>query len=282
LTRNNQRRTKSATKKEAPDASTAPIASVLDFVTPTEFVDLPSRGRFYPADHAFHNKETIEIRYMTAKDEDILTNQTLLRKGVALEKLLQNILSNNDVDPSTLLIGDRNAIVIAARSTGYGSVYDTVVNCPACGEKVDYSFNLDEATITTGADTGEKELAETDNGTFIVKLPLTKVDAEVRLLTGKDEMETIKAAQNKKDSIFDGMFTSQLERVIVALNGETDIHVINKFIELMPAYDSRYLREAHAAVTPNVDLTQDFECSSCEHEQKLAVPFTVDFFWPNR
>ena len=279
MARNNQRRTKSAPKGEA---SQAPVASVLDFVTPTEFVDLPSRGRFYAVDHPFHAKETIEIRYMTAKDEDILTNQTLLRKGVALEKLLQNILSNNEVDPSTLLIGDRNAIIIAARSTGYGPVYATAVDCPGCGEKVTYDFNLNEVRITTGEDVDDKEIVETDDGTFVVKLPLTKVDAEMRLLTGKDEVETARSTQNKKDPIFDNILTSQLERVIVSLNGETDRNVINKFIELMPAYDSRYLREAHAAVTPAIDLAQAFECSSCNHEQKMAVPFTVDFFWPNR
>ena len=78
------------------------------------------------------------------------------------------------------------------------------------------------------------------------------------------------------------MLTSQLGRVIVALNGETDPEVISQFVDLMPAYDSRYLREAHASVSPDIDLTQNFECSNCEHEQKMGVPFTVDFFWPNR
>ena len=282
MARNNQRRTKKAPAPEAPEASTASAVSVLDFITPTEFVDLPSGGRFYGEDHPFHNQETVEIRYMTAKDEDILTNQTLLRKGLALERLLESTLSNNNVDPSTLLVGDRNAIIIAARSTGYGPIYKTTVSCPSCAEKIAYNFSLQEANVYRGDDYGDKEITSTDNGTFLVQLPLTKVNVEMRLLTGKDEAGANNAAQQKKSSIFENGLTSQVQRVVVALNGETDVEIINKFVELMPAYDSRFLREAHAAVTPNVDLPQHFECSSCEHEQKLAVPFTVDFFWPNR
>ena len=281
MARNNQRRTKSAPKPETPEAP-ATTKSVLDFVTPTEFVELPSGGRFYATDHPFHNKETIEIRYMTAKDEDILTNQTLLRKGVALERLLQSILSNNNVDPSSLLVGDRNAIIVAARSTGYGPNYTTTVTCPSCQTNVKHNFNLNDATIDDGQDYDDAVVTPTDNGTFEVSLPLTKVTAEVRLLTGADEIEVGNSLKKKKNTIVDSMLTSQLGRVIVALNGETDPEVISQFVDLMPAYDSRYLREAHASVSPDIDLTQNFECSNCEHEQKMGVPFTVDFFWPNR
>ena len=282
MPRNNQRRTKSAAKKESLEAQKTPMGSVLDFVTPTEFVDLPSQGKFYPEDHPFHNKDTIEIRYMTAKDEDILTNKTLLRKGIALEKLLENILSDSNVDPGTLLIGDRNAIIVAARTTGYGPVYDTSVSCPSCQTNIRHKFNLANAKINNGSIKGNNNITKTDEGTFIVKLPLTKVNAEVRLLTGQDELELSKNAKQEDSSIFENVYTSQLQRIIVSLNEEDDRGVINKFVELMPAHDSRYLREAHAKATPNIDLTQDFVCSNCGHEQEMEVPFTVDFFWPNR
>jgi hypothetical protein len=282
LPRNNQRRTKSAAKKESLEAQKAPMGSVLDFVTPTEFVDLPSQGKFYPEDHPFHNKDTIEIRYMTAKDEDILTNKTLLRKGIALEKLLENILSNSDVDPGTLLIGDRNAIIVAARTTGYGPIYDTSVSCPSCQANIRHKFNLANAKINNGNIEGNNNITKTDEGTFIVKLPLTKVNAEVRLLTGEDELELSKNAKQDNNSIFENVYTSQLQRIIVSLNEEDDRNIINRFVELMPAHDSRHLRNAHAEATPNIDLTQDFVCSNCGHEQEMEVPFTVDFFWPNR
>lgn len=282
MPRNNQRRTKSAAKKESLEAQKTPMGSVLDFVTPTEFVDLPSQGKFYPEDHPFHNKDTIEIRYMTAKDEDILTNKTLLRKGIALEKLLENILSNSDVDPGTLLIGDRNAIIVAARTTGYGPIYDTSVSCPSCQANIRHKFNLANAKINNGNIEGNNNITKTDEGTFIVKLPLTKVNAEVRLLTGEDELELSKNAKQDNNSIFENVYTSQLQRIIVSLNEEDDRNIINRFVELMPAHDSRHLRNAHAEATPNIDLTQDFVCSNCGHEQEMEVPFTVDFFWPNR
>ena len=278
MARNNKRRTQSAPTTEPPAAPKK--SSVLDFVTPTEFVDIPSRGRFYDEEHPFHNLETVEIRYMTAKDEDILTNQTLLRKGLALEKLLENILSSYEVDPATLLIGDRNAIVIAARSTGYGNLYNTTLNCPSCEAKNKLSFNLNDVIVDEG--TAVEGTRHTDNGTFEVDLPLTKVTAEVRLLTGEDEKEIARNLQNKKSKIWESAHTSQLERMIVSLNGETDRQVIQRFVELMPAHDSRHLKEAHDSITPSVDFTHNFECSECGYEQKMGVPFTVDFFWPNR
>ena len=219
---------------------------------------------------------------MTAKDEDILTNQTLLKKGLAIERLLQNVLSNNNVDPSTLLIGDRNAILVAARATGYGPEYKTRVTCPSCAEQVNYNFSLDAPPLYAGDNYGDKEITSTPHGTFVVQLPLTKVNVEMRLLTGRDEMNTSAESRNKKSTVFENVLTSQLEQIVVSLNDETDRAVIARFIDLMPAYDSRYLRESHTAVTPNIDLTQAFVCSSCDHEQKLGVPFTADFFWPNR
>jgi len=278
LPRNNQRRAKSAATTPEPKA--APT-SVLDFVTPTEFVELPSAGLLYAADHPFHNQKNIEINYMTAKDEDILTSQTLLRQGLALERLLENVLSNYDVDPKTLLVGDRNAILIAARTTGYGPIYKTNVTCPSCGVKTKYNFDLTQAKIYSGDNHGDKKIKRTKNGTYVVKLPLTKVDVEMKVMTGVEETQ-IGDEIREEPSLFESMYTSQLQRLIVSLNDETEPAVINRFVELMPAVDSRFLREANAAVTPNIDLTQQFKCESCDHTQKMGVPFTVDFFWPNR
>ena len=186
MPRNNQRRAKSAATTPEPKA---PPTSVLDFVTPTEFVELPSAGLLYAADHPFHNQKNIEINYMTAKDEDILTSQTLLRQGLALERLLENVLSNYDVDPKTLLVGDRNAILIAARTTGYGPAYKTNVTFPSCGVKTKYDFDLTQAKIYSGDNHGDKKIKRTKSGTYILKLPLTKVDVEMKVMTGVEETQ---------------------------------------------------------------------------------------------
>ena len=91
--------------------------------------------------------ETVEIRFMTAKDEDILTSQTLLKKGVAIEKFLSNVIVDKRIQPNRLLIGDRNAILIAARVTGYGETYETSVTCPSCNTKATFPFNLKQASV---------------------------------------------------------------------------------------------------------------------------------------
>ncbi len=285
MPRNNSRRTGSTPKKEATKASPAPVTSVLDFVTPTDFVELPSGGRFYDESHPLHNKETVEIRYMTAKDEDILTNATLLKKGLALEKLIQNVLVDKSIRPSTLLIGDRNAILVASRITGYGPHYTTKIGCPSCGEAAEHSFDLTSLETLEKRTETQEELGvkATEDGTFTVQLPLTTVTAEFRLLTGADEMAISKAVQKlRTKNTIDGTLSSQFARAIVSLNDEDDRDIIRKFALMMPAQDNRHLRNALNSVTPNVDLSQEFECPSCGYTEDMEVPLTADFFWPDR
>ena len=107
------------------------------FVVPTEFVELPSGGRFYPENHPLHGQSTIEIKQMTAKEEDILTSRTLLKNGVAIDRVIQSLITDKRVNSDSLLVGDRNAILIAARVSGYGNEYNTTVGCPACGTTQD-------------------------------------------------------------------------------------------------------------------------------------------------
>jgi transcription elongation factor Elf1 len=219
---------------------------------------------------------------MTAKDEDILTSQTLLRKGMALEKFLQNIILNKQIDPTTLLVGDRNAILVAARISGYGAEYETKTTCPSCGHRGVFAFDLSRGVIRSGGNLKDLNAKRTKNGTFSVKLPLTKVNAEVRLLTGADETTIAQQnAQRKKNSLLETTLTNQLSQCIVSLNDDTDVNTIKQFVELMPAIDSRHIRKVIKTATPNLDLSQNFQCSECDHEQEMEVPFTTDFFWPN-
>jgi len=284
LPRNNTRRTGSTPKKETQEVTPAPPTSVLDFVNPTEHVALPSGGRFYDEDHPLYGQDTVEIRFMTAKDEDILTSQSLLKNGTALEKLMQNILVDKRISPSTLLVGDRSAILIAARATGYGQQYKTNVTCPSCQETSAFSFDITEFETFEG-DRDEQEalgVAPTPDNTYTVKLPLTTVTAEFRLLTGADEIAMTKGIQKRRNkSSIDGSLSTQFIRAVTSLSGETDRETIKKFSLLMPASDARHLRAAIRSVTPRVDLTQNFECPECGHEQDMEVPLTANFFWPD-
>ena len=107
------------------ETKAAPAAlSPLNFVAPTEFVELPSKGQGYSSDHPLSGKDVIEIKFMTAKEEDILTSATLLKKGIAIDRFMQNIICDKNIKIDDLLIGDKNAILIAARASGYGATYE--------------------------------------------------------------------------------------------------------------------------------------------------------------
>jgi hypothetical protein len=254
---------------------------LLSFLSPTHFVDLPSKGKFYSKNHPLFNKHTVEIRFMTAKEEDILTSRSLLKKGIAIDRMLESVLVDKTINIEDLLIGDKNALVVAARVTGYGSEYETKVQCPSCGANVRHSFDLEQVKHTFPKEEIEKDLVE--HGTFMTKLPITKFEVEMRLLTGKDEKllssisEQRKAAKQEETTISD-----QLRLLIVSINGVTERSIIDKFVDMCPAGDAKHMRKLYAENVPNIDMTQNFVCRSCDAEMAMEVPFTVDFFWSGR
>jgi len=255
----------------------------LAFVAPTEFVEIPSKGRFYPPNHPLHNVDTIEIRHMTAKDEDILASSALLKKGIAIDRFLQNIIVDKKIKISKLLSGDKNALIVAARVTGYGETYDTRITCPGCSKRDTQSFNLSTLELQTGEDISEKfpEVELTSNNTFVVALPKTQFNVEFRLLSSEDENKLTNQANNrKKNNLPESSFTNQLKMIIVSINGQEEKSTIFQAVDSLPAIDSRYLRNLYNAATPNVDLSYEYSCFECGYEDRLEVPFTADFFWP--
>ena len=253
------------------------------FVVPTEFVELPSGGKYYPPGHPLHNEDTIEIKQMTAKEEDILTSRSLLKKGVALDRVIESLIVNKAIKPDSLLVGDRNAIIIATRMSGYGAVYDTKVTCPACSAHQAYSFNLNDGTVYTGENIDQLDIVNNNNGSFTVELPKTKVKATFRLLRGSDEKGILTAMQNEKKGQkgLERNMTRQIANIVVAVNGDSSPDARNYLINNIPSMDSRHLRLAYRLAAPNVDLTQLFECSECDFEQDMEVPLSADFFWPD-
>ncbi len=253
----------------------------LSFSVPTEFVDLPSGGRFYPEGHTLHNVESVEIKFMTAKEEDILTSQSLLKKGIAIDRLLQSVIIDKKIKVQDLLIGDKNALLIAARVTGYGGEYNASIRCPSCGSTEEHDFDLESLNSLSGEDPDEYGATVTENGTFIATLPKTGLNVEVRFLNGSDEKYVAQQTKmNKKNNLSDSPLSTQLRRMIVAVNGSRDGASINNLVNNMPAFDSRYLRGLYSKLSPNVDMNFNFECSTCGHEQTMEVPLTAEFFWP--
>ena len=254
------------------------------FVVPTEFVDLPSQGKYYPEGHPLSGIDCIEIKQMTAKEEDILTSRTLLKKGLALERVISSLIVDKRIDPNSLLIGDRNAIIISARVSGYGNEYTTQVTCPSCQESQEYEFDLNEASVYDGEDMDGVEVEyNQDDNIFTTTLPRTKMNVAFRLLNGRDEKRIAKAAEHeRKKNKGEKNITRQLANIIVSVNDDDSKEAIQYTVTNLPSRDSRHLRLAYRLVAPNVDLTQDFECCECGHEQDMEVPLSADFFWPDQ
>jgi hypothetical protein len=253
------------------------------FVTPTEFVDLPSEGKFYLEDSSLYNVDSIEIRYMTAKDEDILTSKTLLKKGIAIDRLLQNIIVDKNIKVDDLLIGDKNALIVAARITGYGEDYEVSITCPVCSTSNEHNILLSELNTNTISDNLLKEfdVTRTEKCTFLVKLPKSGVNVQLRLLTGKDEKSLTEVeGRRKKHKLPEAALTDQFKTFIISVNGNEEKNIISSFVDSMPAYDSRYLRNLYSNLTPNIDMEQVISCPECANISEVNVPFTVQFFWP--
>jgi len=259
-----------------------PLGDILSFVSPTEIVDLPSEGLLYPTGHPLHNIESVEIRHMTAKEEDILTSETLITKGIALDRLLQSLIVNKDLDVNDLLTGDKNALLVAARITGYGPLYKTNVECPSCATSKADEINLEE--VETRTPVVPENVTLTDRGTYVISFTeyTEPLDVEIRLLRGKDETSMSKRRENrKKANLPESFITDQLTAIIVRVNEITDRATIKEFSSVCPAVISRKLRKVYESVMPNIDLTYNFDCDSCGHRGKAGIPLTVNFFWPD-
>tara|TARA_R110000824_G_scaffold9001_4_gene40677 strand:- start:1032 stop:1862 length:831 start_codon:yes stop_codon:yes gene_type:complete len=275
--RNNQRRL--GQPKSPQPSSPAASAANLAFAVPTEFVELPSQGKFYPEDHLLHQQETVEIRFMTAKDEDILSSESLLKKGLAIDRLLESLLVD-DIDPTSLLVSDRNAILVAARISGYGEEYDVTFTCKGCFLPVDTVYDLKSATLETNCFNSvflkrNNVVYNNNTQTFDVELPSSGVTVGLQLLNGADER--FLANDDKEKAV-----TSMLNTFIAKVDDKTDPGYINDFVEALPVKDSRYLRNLYPKLIPRLRLIEHFKCPECYKREEVEVPLSAGFFWPKQ
>ena len=272
--RNNKSRT-AAPSVEPP----APRSSgALNFTRPTEFVQLPTKGRFYPEGHPLHLVTEVEINYMSAKEEDILTSQALISRGIVIERFIQSVLVDQTIDVNSLYPGDKNAILIAARATGYGPEYDTMVVCPACNHRHEHSIDLINLPIKEAPD----DISLSAEGTFSVQLPVTKFMAELKILTATEQryLENNKQT-NRKNNLPESNRTDFLKMVVVSINSIRDRLEIEQFIDNMPALDSITIRKTYDDVEPSLLMDQETECPKCKHVVVREVPLGITFLWPN-
>ena len=254
----------------------------LSFVAPTEFVDLPSKGN-YSETHPLHGQEVIEMRFMTAKEEDILSSQTLLKKGLAIERMLDSLIIDKSIKAQDLLVGDRNALIIAARISGYGANYKTQIACPACGTRTHFDFDLSAQQINESRESEELNTKRLPSGNFTTVMPYSKFNIEFKLLDGKDEQFLTKLASDKKKrKMNETNLTDQFKQMIASIEGHRDRPIVTKYVDNMPTLDSRHLKAAYKVASPDIKITSNFECNSCSYNEEMEVPFNTDFFWPDR
>ena len=238
---------------------------------PTEFVDLPSKGLLYPKTHPLSSGK-VEMKYMTAREEDILTNQNYIKKGIVLDKLIQALIVDKSVDIQDLYTGDKNAILIASRVLGYGSEYDIMY----AGEKVTVDLSkLENKPI-------DESLYSSEND-FDFKLPHSETNITFQLVTSKldkkidDEVAGIRKI--KKDASPEA--TTRLKHIITSIEGDTSGKTIRDFVDnYFLARDARALREYIVKVQPDVELKWSIENDEGDFIE-IDIPISLNFFFPD-
>ena len=233
---------------------------------PTEIIDLPSKGLVYPEGNPL-SEGKIEMKYMTAKEEDILTNQSYIQSGVVLDKLLQALIVSK-INYSDLIVGDKNAIMVAARILGYGS---------------DYTFNYGDQEYTVDLSKIDNKPFEISNkgiNEFNFTLPSTGVKIAYKILTHGDEQK-IQAELDglkKLNKNSSAELSTRLKYMITSVGGERDPKTIREFVDTnLLARDSRELRKHIKDTQPDVDLTFFPDGSN----DRVDIPVGIKFFWPD-
>lgn len=239
-----------------------------EFKLPTEVIELPSKGKLYPEGSELA-KGTVEMKYMTAKEEDILTNQSYIQKGTVLDKLMKSLIVSK-IKYEDLLIGDKNAIMVAARILGYGKDYSFTIS----GE----NHNVDLSQIDNKP--LKEELFTSGKNHFEFTLPHSGNQVTFKLLTHKDEQDINRELEGLKKINKDNSpeLTTRLKHLITSVEGKTEKKDIREFVDnYMLARDSRALREYIKEIQPDVDLTFFPDGSS----DRISIPIGINFFWPD-
>ena len=252
-----------------------------DYKFPTEVIDLPSQGKQYPDKHPLSNG-TIEIKYMTAKEEDILASTNLIKKGIVLDKLLESVVVEKGLDVGDIFIGDKNAVLLATRVLGYGPEYNLEVNDPFTGEPQKTTINLAKIQIK---EVDLKKLSVDNRYEF--ELPSNKLKIKYKLLTHKDEVDIaaeLHAMQrlSKNKDAGTSEVSTRLRYMIVEVDGNDDRGFINKWvINNFLARDSKALRKHVKEISPDLDLTYLFTSDITGESEALDIPFGAGFFYPS-
>ena len=247
---------------------------------PTEVLSLPSKGLLYPEDSPLRSG-TIDVKYMTAKEEDILTSTNLIAQGKVIERLLESVIANPNIKLDDMLVGDKNALMLGTRILGYGGEYNILINDPDTGEEVERTIDL---TQLKHRELDEK-LFKSGENKFSFKLPNSKRVVEFKLLDGHDERLIEKQLDDlKKVEELTGIsseLTTRIKHQLISVDGNTDQKFIDNFVDNeFLALDTRAYRKYVLSVSPDIDMSIDYTTKGTGKEVKVDVPLGVEFFWP--
>jgi len=245
------------------------------FKFPTEVVELPSKGLIYPKDNPLSSGK-IEMKYMTAREEDILTNQNYISKGIVLDKLLESLIVS-EVNYKDIIVGDKNALLIASRVLGYGKDYSFRAQSKITNKIEDFTIDL---TTLNDKILKKKDLIEVGVNEFEYTLPTTNKIITFKLLTHGDEVAITKEVQgqNKIKPGSNPEISTRLKYIITSIDGDSDKKTIRDFVDgYLLAKDSRALREEIKRISPDVELKYHGE----DGEEDINIPIGLNFFWPD-
>tara|TARA_R110000851_G_scaffold112323_3_gene236412 strand:- start:3160 stop:4050 length:891 start_codon:yes stop_codon:yes gene_type:complete len=249
---------------------------------PTEIIDLPSKGLLYPKDNPLSQGQ-IEMKYMTAKEEDILTSQSYIKNGTVLDKLFRALIIGNGneerINYADLIMGDKNAIMVAARVLGYGKEYEASITTPS-GNKI-----IEQIDLTTFMDKEFDESLITPNcNEFEFELPTSKRLLKFKILCTKDQQNIeaeLKGLKKVNRGGLDSTLTTRLMHSIIAIDGDDNRATIRNFVNLeFLARDSRAFREHLIKIQPDVDLKVKCWDDETNEPFEVDLPINVNFFWP--
>jgi hypothetical protein len=252
-----------------------------EYKFPVETIELPSKGLLYPAGSGLAAGK-VDVKYMTAKEEDILTSQNLIKNGTVIDRLLRSLIVT-PINYNDLLVGDKNAIMVAARILAYGKEYKVELTDPNSGEKQEEVVDL---TMFEYKEFSGEGLTQGENR-FSFKLPASKRTIEFRLLCHGDEQSVQDELKRQKKSFKGGFagvkpeLSTRLRKMILSVDGETDPIKIRNFVENeFLSRDSLAFREHIEKISPDIDLTYRYYSESTGDENEITLPMSVQFFWP--
>ena len=265
-----------------PNPPSSPVPSApasnpfnLSFVVPTETVDIPSCGEFYPVSSPMHKRSQVDIKFMTAKEEDILSAGT--EQEGSFDKLIDSLLITEGIRASDFLEEDKMAILLAARRSGYGKEYETSIFCEKCKEPTPHAFDLSKVSFKAERSSTADYNPETNTFKFV--LPLSKIEVELSNVTPEDNknIETERKQKQKYKLPFN--FTiAFLKTALISANGVRDRKELEKLSEVLPAADAKEILSFYSTCRPTVDTTQEVSCSVCETVSEREAPLSWAFF----